>query len=395
MTDRALILADDLTGAAEVAAFVGTPLEPARIRWPAPGRTWDAAAPRLVVDTESRNLAPDAAYDLVAAIARGLPDDRRSGFVFKKVDSTLRGPIRAELTAWSDATDAGPVIAAPAYPQMGRTTRGGVQYLHGVPVADGPAGDDPLAPVRDSAVWRVLPAGDYVVEPAPAREDPDLLAERLRRHRDEGRHVVVDAEGDADLRVLASAVRRLPPGWVVGTGGLARHLWAQAAPVAGTGLRGPIVVIVGSHHPSARAQLAQLEAAHPCVRMADAHRADPHRADPTRRDDAVLVLTTPADRIDPATAVEALEDQLKEVIALGRPHTVVMTGGATALHVLMRVGADALDVVGELVPGVPIGRIVGGLWADAMLATKAGGFGAPGLLDETIGALRAHAPHSE
>lgn len=388
MTGRALVVADDLTGAAEVAAFVGTPLEPARIRWPAPGTTWDGAAPRLVIDTESRNLAPDAAYERLASIARSLPSERRSGFVFKKVDSTLRGPIRAELTAWSDATDAGPVIAAPAYPQMGRTTRQGVQYLHGVPVAEGPAGDDPLAPVRDSAVGSALPTGDCVVVPAPGRDDPDGLAERLRRHRDEGRHVVVDAESDADLQVLASALRLLPPRWVVGTGGLARHLWPQCAPLAAPTLQGPVVVIVGSHHPSARAQLAQLEAAHPCVRVTERHPAGL-----TERHDAVWVLTTPADRIDPATAVRALEDQLKEVIALGRPHAVVMTGGATALHVLMRVGADALDVVGELVPGVPMGRIVGGLWADTVLATKAGGFGAPSLLAETIGALRAQAPH--
>lgn len=383
MTGRALVVADDLTGAAEVAAFVGTLQEPARIRWPAPGSTWDGA----VIDTESRNLAPDAAYVRLASIAGRLPSERRSGFVFKKVDSTLRGPIRAELTAWTDATDAGPVIAAPAYPQMGRTTRDGVQYLDGVPVADGPAGDDPLAPVHDSAVWHALPAGDYVVVPAPGQEDPDLLAERLRRHRDEGRHVVVDAECDADLQVLASALRLLPPRWVVGTGGLARHLWPQGAPLTAPALPGPVVVIVGSHHPAARAQLARLEAAHPCVRV-----SDPRQAGAAGRHDAVLVLTTPADRIDPASAARALEDQLKEVIALGRPHAVVMTGGATALHVLMRVGADALDVVGELVPGVPMGHIVGGLWADTVLATKAGGFGAPGLLAETIAALRAHAP---
>ena len=95
MIGRALVVADDLTGAAEVAAFVGTPLEPARIRWPAPGTTWDGAAPRLVIDTESRNLTPEAAYERLATIARSLPSGRRSGFVFKKVDSTLRGPIRA------------------------------------------------------------------------------------------------------------------------------------------------------------------------------------------------------------------------------------------------------------------------------------------------------------
>jgi D-threonate/D-erythronate kinase len=381
--DRALIVADDLTGAAEIAAFLADATDPARITWPSTAGLWDPAAPRQVIDTESRNLSPDRAYERMAALARRIPRERLAEFTFKKIDSTLRGPIRAELSAWSEVTRVGPVVAAPAYPRMGRTTVGGVQYLDSVPVAAGPAGDDPLAAAEDSEVWRVLPPGDHVVVPAPARGGAGALAERLARYRMEGRHVVVDAVEDADLVVLADALRRMPAAWVVGSGGLARHLWPSRDLVRVADGPGALVVIVGSHHPAARLQIASLCRTYRCVVLTN-HREGIPMVD----SDTVLVLATPPNRIDPGAASAAIQDQLEEVIALGRPRAVVVTGGATALHVLERVGAMALDVSGELVHGVPLGRIVGGVWVDTMLAAKAGGFGAPDLLAQAVGALR-------
>lgn len=381
--DRALIVADDLTGAAEIAAFLADATDVARVTWPSTTGSWGPGTPRQVIDTESRNLSPERAFERMVALVGRIPDERLGDFTFKKIDSTMRGPIRAELSAWSEATRAGPIVAAPAYPRMGRTTIGGVQYLDSVPVAAGPAGDDPLASAETSEVWRILPPGDHVVVPAPARDEAEPLAERLTRYRLEGRHVVVDAVEDADLVVLAEALRLLPPGWVVGSGGLARHLWPSRDLLRVPDGPGALVVIVGSHHPAARLQTESLRRTCRCVVLAN------HRDGiPEVHSDAVLVLVTPPTRIDPGAALGALEDQLEEVIALGRPRAVVVTGGATALHVLERVGAMALDVAGELVHGVPLGRIVGGMWADTMLATKAGGFGSPDLLAQAVDALR-------
>jgi D-threonate/D-erythronate kinase len=382
--DRALIIADDLTGAAELAAFVGTIAEPARVTWPpcGPSGATGARTSSIVIDTESRNLAAGAASARLTRIVRDLPRERLSGFVYKKIDSTLRGPIHAELTLLHDLAELGPVIAAPAYPRMGRTTRGGVQYLHGVAVADGPAGRDPVAAARESDVARLLPPGDAVVLDAPASREARDLASEIARHRGAGRHVVVDADGEGDLERLAEALRSLPPGLVVGTGGLARHLWSPTEFVATEGAAGRIVVIVGSHHPAAREQAVDLERAHPCRRIGATR-------DETRSEhrDEVLILTTPSQRVEPGAALRELDGSLEEVIALGVPRAVVVTGGESALHVLKRLEASSLDVMGELVDGVPIGLIVGGPWAGTILATKAGGFGGPDVLARAVGRL--------
>ncbi len=397
--DRTLVVADDLTGAAELAAFVGTPDRPARVAWS--GHTasaevgarvaggGDAAAPSIVIDTESRNLAAYDARARLAGVVRDLPPTSLTGVVFKKIDSTLRGPIHAEITVLHALAGLGPVIAAPAYPRMGRTTVGGVQYLNDVPVADGPAGDDPVAAARVSDVGRLLPPGDHTIMRAPGDREAGALASELARHRRAGRHVVVDAEREADLERLAEALRSLPPGLLMGTGGLARHLWPTRAPVSAPRGVGRIVVIVGSHHPAARAQTALLERTY-----ADRRDGAARHETATEYPDEVLVLTTPSHRIEPEAALRDLEHAVEEVIALGGVRAVVVTGGESALHVLKRVGASSFDVMGELVDGVPIGIIVGGPWAGTILATKAGGFGGPDVLVRAVGRLSERMPES-
>src|SRR5207237_1836446 len=100
------IVADDLTGACDTGAlFAG--------RGPVPVTVWpDAAlrAPVSVVDTESRALDPADAARRVAAVARNVARTR----VFKKIDSTLRGPIGAELDALLRAISSAGALVCPA-----------------------------------------------------------------------------------------------------------------------------------------------------------------------------------------------------------------------------------------------------------------------------------------
>src|SRR6188472_4437131 len=112
---RVGILADDLTGAADTA------LQFVRAGWRTdlqlrPGKS-DAQV--VAVTADSRNLsAPDAAKAVVAAVGQL----RQAGVthLYKKIDSTLRGQIRAEVLAALNAW-AGDAIAVvcPAYPAMG------------------------------------------------------------------------------------------------------------------------------------------------------------------------------------------------------------------------------------------------------------------------------------
>ena len=121
-----LTVADDRTGALEVAGEMAPWLGPVvvTVRTPPP----DVAA--AVVDICSRHAPVWAAADR-AIVAASVP----ARFHAHKIDSLLRGNWAHELVAVQEASG-GRVLVVPALPRLGRVCRGGVVYVHGVPVGD-------------------------------------------------------------------------------------------------------------------------------------------------------------------------------------------------------------------------------------------------------------------
>src|SRR5690242_14446902 len=112
------VIADDLTGAHVMGALLAQAgLDCILVTSPEGIR--DAEA--VVIDTESRHLAAGSAYERVRLAASMLTDCS----VFKKVDSTMRGPVTAELRALADSFPGETILFTPAYPAMGRTVRNG------------------------------------------------------------------------------------------------------------------------------------------------------------------------------------------------------------------------------------------------------------------------------
>ncbi len=153
---KLLIVADDLTGALDTGIQFAKRGIGTRILIRADAGFLDAAQAEevVVVNTASRHMPADEAYRIVFRAVRAAEE---SGFdcFYKKTDSALRGNVGAELTAMRDALRR-PVALAPAYPAMGRTTVGGIQYIDGVPVAETAFGRDPFAPVLSSDVGEIL-----------------------------------------------------------------------------------------------------------------------------------------------------------------------------------------------------------------------------------------------
>ena len=178
-------------GAADTAVgFAAAGLPTAVLPWrgAVPAAPPDAAV--LAFDTASRDLDAGTAADRAGRVAHwfaGHCDER--AWLYKKLDSTLRGNAAAELSAVERALCAAgrrpsEVVIAPAFPALGRTTVDGRQRW------DGEAVD----------VARLL--GD----------PEDAQVER----------VVVDARRTEDLEALADALEARPGRpLLVGSGGLA------------------------------------------------------------------------------------------------------------------------------------------------------------------------------
>src|SRR5438046_1427963 len=226
------IIADDLTGACDTGALFAA-------RGPVPVTVWpDAAlrAPVSVVDTETRALDPADAARRVSAVARSVARTR----IFKKIDSTLRGPIGAELDALLRATSAAGALVCPALPSEHRVVVERVLTVGAVPVAETAIAEDPTFPRAagtSNVVDLLRPQLDRPFAWIPlgrVREGGRPLTARLVRLA--GMVIVADAETDADLDTLVEAVLELDsPPLLVGAAGLALALARRPGPRAADG----------------------------------------------------------------------------------------------------------------------------------------------------------------
>ena len=147
----------------------------------------------------------------------------RSGSWFKKIDSTLRGPIGAEIDALMRATGAATAIVCPAFPAQRRVVLDRVLLVGGVPVAETPIARDPQFPGGASSVIDLLrPQLDRALAWIPIdqlRAGGEALAARVRRLA--GTAIIADAETDADLDALVEAAFAVTPApLLVGSAGL-------------------------------------------------------------------------------------------------------------------------------------------------------------------------------
>ncbi len=309
----------------------------------------------VVVDLASRHLPSDEA----ALRARSAP-----AAAAHKIDSSLRGNWAHELVARHGALGR-PVLVVPAFPAAGRTCRDGIVRIDGRPVADGAAREDARTPVRSSRPADHLRAAGA---PSVVEVTPEYLSEWLEAA--EAQFAVCDAEADVDLSRVAwewASHRDVVIAGTAATIGAAAAALApgRRGPVAPT-LSGPALVVCGSLHPVAEAQVNALVAAGARL-VSRAVGAGPAIAALRAGQHAVLTSGS-FDRDATSTVSASLAEVAREVVASAAARTVVVIGGDTTAAVL---GDEPMRVGGTLAPGVA--------WCvlapDTHLVAKPGGFG--------------------
>ena len=394
-----LIVADDLSGAADCAAGCAVAgLETLVLLAPSPAL---AAAPGVVaVDVNSRNLSPEAAGLAMADAIRRMRDGR-TRVTYHKIDSTLRGNWACELAharrAVADLTgERALAVIAPAFPALGRTTRGGRVLIDGVPLeqtgmwnATGRTETPDL-----QAMLRHAGLSVRVLDVSELHHGPDHLARTLRQAFDSGADsVACDAETDQDLAFIAQGILSagVPTVWS-GSAGLMR----QAALILGPGTgsvaapapaRGPLLFVVGSASDVSHAQF-ELLAAEPgvvAIRVApDILREPPGSSSlfdlESQLDSAIGLGSDIAALIERGSTFDAragtqLVMALAAVVGprLGWIGGLFATGGETARGLLEAAGATGIRLGGEIEPGVPWGTTIGKFALP--IVTKAGAFG--------------------
>jgi uncharacterized protein YgbK (DUF1537 family) len=328
---EAIIVADDLTGALDTStpfALAGRTVACAT-RPEALPAALASGAEIVVVSTASRALGADEAARRVtalgeAALAVAPP------ILFKKIDSRLKGNVGAETAALAEALGFDRILVAPAIPDQGRFTVDGQVIGRGV---EAPL---PIAPLFAGCGLEVTVAD--------ASSDADL--DRIARDTDWVTTLAVGARG------LGAALARLRRG--VSPAGF--------VPEADT------LFAVGSRDAITDGQVAALVG----IAIHDAPLGEVN-APPTDLP-AIIRSTGPFQGPNESISNRFAAGVAQAVGAL-RPHTLLMSGGDTALAILDQLGVGLVFPQGEAGAGLPWFLIPRENQRSIRAVVKSGGFG--------------------
>jgi uncharacterized protein YgbK (DUF1537 family) len=175
------VVADDFSGAAEIAGIGFSHGLASEIHTESvPSYQADLVA----LDTDSRSCPAMVSAQRVAHAVAGFQQHRppkgdcplfwAKPWIFKKVDSVLRGPVLAEVRSVLAATGKRRAILVPANPSRGRVIRGGRYFVDGRPIHQSPFAADPEHPATSSDVLALL--GRQGSPVAPERDSPIFVA---------------------------------------------------------------------------------------------------------------------------------------------------------------------------------------------------------------------------
>ncbi len=411
---KILVVADDFTGASDTGvqlAKKGARTEVMLTHQQKPSRRADV----LVINTESRSMAAEQAAESVSrALApwQGQPDL----LIYKKIDSTFRGNVGAEVEAAMTASGKSLALIAAAIPAAGRTTRNGECLVHQTPLLETEFASDPRTPIVSSRIKTLIELQSHlpVYEITLEQVRDGGLDARLAQIADGGRAMVVlDAELDSDLMRIASAALALKATpLLVGAAGLAGALPAESFLTPRQNL--PVLAVVGSMSEATRRQVEQarrqgrasvvdvdveallapdgepaveeavrqacdvLDSQHHCVLRTS------RNADDRERVEALAMRYS----ISRQTLGERISRRMGEVTLaiLDRTRTggLFLTGGDMATAVASALGAEGYRIQSEVAPCIPCGTFINSDIEDLPVITKAGGFGSDNTLCDAL-----------
>lgn len=393
MTPKVQIIADDLTGALDVAGPFASRGQPTFVVVKDEGCAPDQFSSAAVVSINSatRHLAPADAAARVRSIVERLCTPAAE-ICIKKIDSTLRGNVATEALAAMHALGRANAIVAPAFPAQGRTVAGGVVHVNGVPLPQTGFARDALSPPPLAPLDQVFRAAAHQAQVELVAADGPF---ELARSGDGMRVFVVDSATESDLaRTIQVLNGRLGHCVLVGSAGIASAVAGVCLPRSGTPERpragGKILVTVGSRAEQSARQVAKL-AAQAGVELFTAPNGEANGDALVRSRAETLILLASAGAGgrdgDAEHVARMLASNAVRVLRNPQVEALVATGGDTAVAILEGLGRRALQVMGDLLPGIPYCRLdLDGrrLW----LVTKAGGFGTPETLMEIVHRLR-------
>lgn len=388
---RFLIIADDFTGANDT----GVQLSKRGISTKVFLKTLtNQTADSYVIDTESRNMPSETAYSHLEKIIAPI-DFEPFDFVIKKVDSTLRGNILEELQAVDAAYQSELILFMPALPDLGRTTVEQIHYINGQRLLDTEIANDPVKPVTTDNIQTLLQNAfpDETVH-ALSLDAISADAEAFQN----GRLWAVDAQTNHDMQtIIQLALQTQKKILWVGSAGIADNLMALEMPTA------PALALVGSVSEVTKKQIQYAEKHNIAVIQVPIHEILLHKnrsqyaakiAQSLAAGKDTIVLSSASYHrselgktmetcaklgIKPEDVNFTVQSILGDITRRGMQDQqiagIFLTGGDTAIGFLDQLACSTVEILEEVLIGIPLMRVCGTENDGLKIITKAGAFG--------------------
>ena len=401
-----LILADDLTGANDTAVqfrkcgfsvLVVTNMLQVDL---AHFENYDI----ISINTDSRRRSPNDAYRVIHDAVKAFEIAENGFFLYKKVDSLLRGNPGQELAAVMDAMNIPLALAAPAFPANRSVLE------HG------------QLPSETDAVQIFADGSGRKTENIPLatiRQGAHSVVAFIHSRNSRGTQVfVADAVNDTDLETVYVASTYLrKPHILTGSAGLASQLACNLAHNLGKmedskkenpTVLSPIsaLIVAGSRQAETAVQILTLSQSLsiPIIRFQVSlvmdgqsdeaiKAAQTEAAELMRRNCPVCIIAvesmfhtenagkiyTEGDETGKAIskALGVLTEKLFDDYSFA---LLVSTGGDTSMEICKQLGISGMEPLKEIYPGIPLMRIVGSAYNERLIITKSGRFGEPDTL---------------
>ncbi len=358
----------------------------------------------LVVDLESRFDEQTDAYQKCFDVGQQLNGEPVT--VYKKLDSTFRGNIGAEIEGLMKGLGLKKAILAAALPSNGRQTIQGKVWVHGSPLVETEFAKDPRTPIHSSCIMEILQE-QTELRMIQMRSDWATLSSDERTEvfetelQKEAEILIFDGQSEEDLIAVAEQIRSIQESiLIVGTAGLANHLpeaWSLES-------KKRVFVFAGSVSEQTRLQVAYAEQQMELTRFdilgTEILKDEAGFFKKIKKDVAiaceagesrfVFATTRSREEVDQvfemADKIGLTNNEAAEKIALWigrlsaeciqqyRPVGIFLTGGDTAIKTVKALGGSGIRIHQEVLPGIPSG-VLTGCEIDGIVVTKAGGFG--------------------
>ncbi len=399
---RMLVVADDLTGAVDVAAafqqsrpnsmcVVSAWTEDCENNWSSIN---DSLNPDIFcINTDSRNSTEIEAR---LRVKRALAWSTRGKFrLIKKIDSALRGNVRAEVDEFlsGDFSQSKPALFAPALPNQHRTTKDAIQSENGEPITSSQASLDPLSPAIESDLRNLLPSNRLAVLIPLSQVRSQELQTIAKSFSSLNPVFIPDVESNEDLEKLFNEALQVEEMSLIGSSGLLSSK-AHNAPNYNLDQSADLLIVSASLRSEVRNQIESFISANPQTEKFDLELENISSSpdfenfaiDSFKNHKNVVMVVSPnnivsADipkRKENAHAiVHALAQTAFNIVTRSeKAMTLVLLGGDLSQEFCKVSSISTLTVIGSVCQGGAVCRVTDELnKKDLTLILRSGGFG--------------------